>query len=42
LTTEEDEDMHHTPDSPSPTVSTDDGNMDTDEEEDLLACHGMS
>jgi len=36
--TVEDEDMDDTPASPSPNVSDD---MDTDEEEDLLAYHGL-
>jgi len=40
LTTEEDEEMDDTPASPSPNVSEDE--MDTDEEEDLLAYHGIN
>jgi len=40
--TEEDDEMEHTPDSPSLTVSTDDGNMDTDDEKDLLAYRNMN
>jgi len=42
LTTEEDDNMDDAPASPSPNVSDGDDNMDTDEEEDLLAYQGMS
>jgi len=39
---EEDEDMDESPASPPPNVSDSEGNMETDEEEDLLAYHGMN
>jgi len=41
LTADTEEDMDEAPATPPPNVSDSEGDMDTDEEEDILAYHGL-